>query len=246
MAATLTPQINTADEVLVTELILEGVFNALEPDELVALLSAFVFEERTENDPALTDRLKQVRPPPPPPSAYPWAQSRACHGGLTDPSRTASPPLPGDFGRASRPFCRSPSGSPRCKLLAACRFLRTSTSAAFILAWSRSCTSGPEAWYGHKLARRSAPTAQSHRSIVERRRRRYGAWVRQAFKQITDLTDVLEGPWAMMTGRRRLVWRHRSTAELPPPVGTRLICGGGWGGVGRGARFHCPLHRPLG
>ena len=70
MAATLTPQINTADEVLVTELILEGVFNALEPDELVALLSAFVFEERTENDPALTDRLKQVRPPPlrPPPT----------------------------------------------------------------------------------------------------------------------------------------------------------------------------------
>jgi len=55
-------QINTADEVLVTELILEGVFNELEPDELVALLSAFVFEERTENEPTLTERLQAVRP----------------------------------------------------------------------------------------------------------------------------------------------------------------------------------------
>jgi antiviral helicase SKI2 len=55
-------QINTADEVLVTELILEGVFNSLEPEELVALLSAFVFEERTNSDPVLTERLQAVRP----------------------------------------------------------------------------------------------------------------------------------------------------------------------------------------
>ena len=53
-------QINTADEVLVTELILEGVFNELEPDELVALLSAFVFEERSDNEPVLTERLDAV------------------------------------------------------------------------------------------------------------------------------------------------------------------------------------------
>lgn len=55
-------QINTADEVLVTELILEGVLNELEPDELVALLSAFIFEERTGNEPTLTERLQTVRP----------------------------------------------------------------------------------------------------------------------------------------------------------------------------------------
>ena len=53
-------QINTADEVLVTELILEGVFNELEPDELVALLSAFVFEERSDNEPVLTESLDAV------------------------------------------------------------------------------------------------------------------------------------------------------------------------------------------
>ena len=43
-----------------TELILEGVFNELEPDELVALLSAFVFEERSDNEPVLTERLDAV------------------------------------------------------------------------------------------------------------------------------------------------------------------------------------------
>lgn len=42
-----------------TELILENVLADYEPDEIVALLSAFVFEEKTENAPTLTPRLEK-------------------------------------------------------------------------------------------------------------------------------------------------------------------------------------------
>ena len=42
-----------------TELILENVLAEYEPEEIVALLSAFVFQEKTENTPTLTPRLEQ-------------------------------------------------------------------------------------------------------------------------------------------------------------------------------------------
>src|ERR1700734_725309 len=44
-------EIHSADELVLTELILENVLAEFEPEEIVALLSAFVFQEKTENTP---------------------------------------------------------------------------------------------------------------------------------------------------------------------------------------------------
>ena len=47
------------DELVLTELILENVLAEYEPEEIVALLSAFVFQEKTDNAPTLTPRLEK-------------------------------------------------------------------------------------------------------------------------------------------------------------------------------------------
>lgn len=52
-------EIHSADELVLTELILENVLAAYEPDEIVALLSAFVFQERTDVAPTLTPALER-------------------------------------------------------------------------------------------------------------------------------------------------------------------------------------------
>lgn len=52
-------QIHSADELVLTELILENVLAEYEPEEIVALLSAFVFQEKTENEPTLTPQLEK-------------------------------------------------------------------------------------------------------------------------------------------------------------------------------------------
>ncbi|EGE78656.1 hypothetical protein RJZ56_000746 [Blastomyces dermatitidis] len=52
-------EIHSADELVLTELILENVFAEYEPEEIVALLSAFVFQEKTESVPTLTPRLEK-------------------------------------------------------------------------------------------------------------------------------------------------------------------------------------------
>lgn len=52
-------QIHSVDELVLTELILENVLAEYEPEEIVALLSAFVFQEKTENTPTLTPRLEK-------------------------------------------------------------------------------------------------------------------------------------------------------------------------------------------
>lgn len=52
-------EIHSADELVLTELILENVLADFEPEEIVALLSAFVFQEKTDVDPALTTRLEK-------------------------------------------------------------------------------------------------------------------------------------------------------------------------------------------
>ncbi|KAL4914727.1 armadillo-type protein [Aspergillus aurantiobrunneus] len=52
-------EIHSADELVLTELILENVLAEYEPDEIVALLSAFVFQEKTENVPTLTPPLEK-------------------------------------------------------------------------------------------------------------------------------------------------------------------------------------------
>ncbi|KAJ3180844.1 hypothetical protein HDU85_003929 [Gaertneriomyces sp. JEL0708] len=50
-------EINTADELILTELILDNTFAAYSPEETVALLSCFVFQEKTQNAPVLTPNL---------------------------------------------------------------------------------------------------------------------------------------------------------------------------------------------
>ena len=50
---------NTCDELIVTELIFENVFTDLDASEVVALLSCFVFQEKSENEPVLTDKLEK-------------------------------------------------------------------------------------------------------------------------------------------------------------------------------------------
>ncbi|KAI8093373.1 NUC185 domain-containing protein [Halteromyces radiatus] len=50
-------EINSADELLLTELVLDNVFADFEPAEVVSLLSAFVFQERNASEPRLTPKL---------------------------------------------------------------------------------------------------------------------------------------------------------------------------------------------
>ncbi|KAI9673384.1 MAG: hypothetical protein M1817_002846 [Caeruleum heppii] len=54
-------EIHSADELVLTELILDNVLAEFEPEEIVALLSAFVFQEKTDNTPTLTASLEKVR-----------------------------------------------------------------------------------------------------------------------------------------------------------------------------------------
>ncbi|XP_038074593.1 exosome RNA helicase MTR4-like [Patiria miniata] len=50
-------EISSADELLLTELIFNGVFNSLKPEQIVALLSCFVFEEKSKETPRLSEQL---------------------------------------------------------------------------------------------------------------------------------------------------------------------------------------------
>ncbi|RDL41608.1 p-loop containing nucleoside triphosphate hydrolase [Venustampulla echinocandica] len=52
-------EIHSADELVLTELILDNVLAAYEPAEIVALLSAFVFQEKTDTVPNLTANLEK-------------------------------------------------------------------------------------------------------------------------------------------------------------------------------------------
>lgn len=52
-------EIHTADELVLTELVLENVLADYEPEEIVALLSSFVFQEKSDAVPALTAALER-------------------------------------------------------------------------------------------------------------------------------------------------------------------------------------------
>ncbi|KAL8761930.1 MAG: hypothetical protein Q9184_001999 [Pyrenodesmia sp. 2 TL-2023] len=52
-------EIHSADELVLTELILENVLADFEPEEIVALLSAFVFQEKTDVEPTFTPSLEK-------------------------------------------------------------------------------------------------------------------------------------------------------------------------------------------
>ncbi|PSS29697.1 hypothetical protein PHLCEN_2v2845 [Hermanssonia centrifuga] len=54
-------EINSANELVLTELILENTLAAYEPEEVVALLSAFVFQEKTDIEPVIPPRLQEGR-----------------------------------------------------------------------------------------------------------------------------------------------------------------------------------------
>ncbi|KAJ3253011.1 hypothetical protein HK103_001021 [Boothiomyces macroporosus] len=52
-------EINTADELILTELILDNFLSDYEPAEIVALLSCFVFQEKSDSEPVLTPNLEK-------------------------------------------------------------------------------------------------------------------------------------------------------------------------------------------
>jgi len=54
-------EINSANELILTELILENTLAGYEPEEVVALLSCFVFQEKTDVEPAIPPKLEQGR-----------------------------------------------------------------------------------------------------------------------------------------------------------------------------------------
>jgi antiviral helicase SKI2 len=54
-------EINTADELLLTELIFNNFFADYEPCEIVALLSCFVFQDKSQSEPVLSFNLSNVR-----------------------------------------------------------------------------------------------------------------------------------------------------------------------------------------
>ena len=52
-------KINSANELVLTELILENTLAAYEPEEVVALLSCFVFQEKTDVEPVIPPKLQE-------------------------------------------------------------------------------------------------------------------------------------------------------------------------------------------
>ncbi|KAL0576871.1 Antiviral helicase ski2 [Marasmius crinis-equi] len=54
-------EINSANELILTELILENTLANYEPEEVVALLSCFVFQEKTDVEPVIPPKLEQGR-----------------------------------------------------------------------------------------------------------------------------------------------------------------------------------------
>lgn len=54
-------EINSANELVLTELILENTLAPFEPEEVVALLSCFVFQEKTEVESVIPPKLEEGR-----------------------------------------------------------------------------------------------------------------------------------------------------------------------------------------
>lgn len=61
LQTSINPQINSANELVLTELILENTLASYDPEEAVALLSCFVFQEKTEVEPLLSPKLESGR-----------------------------------------------------------------------------------------------------------------------------------------------------------------------------------------
>ncbi|GMF11215.1 unnamed protein product [Phytophthora lilii] len=54
-------EINTCEELVLTEMIFENVLANLEPEEIVAVLSALIFQEKSQSEPTLTPTLEATR-----------------------------------------------------------------------------------------------------------------------------------------------------------------------------------------
>jgi antiviral helicase SKI2 len=54
-------EINTCEELLLTELIFENLLAALEPEEIASVLSCLIFQEKTQDEPQLTARLDATK-----------------------------------------------------------------------------------------------------------------------------------------------------------------------------------------
>ncbi|EGZ09585.1 hypothetical protein PHYSODRAFT_318253 [Phytophthora sojae] len=54
-------EINTCEELVLTEMIFENVLANLEPEEIVAVLSALIFQEKSQSEPTLTPTLESTR-----------------------------------------------------------------------------------------------------------------------------------------------------------------------------------------
>lgn len=54
-------EMNTCDELLATEIIFDNILESLNPPEAVALLSALIFREKTDDDSQLTSRMEVAR-----------------------------------------------------------------------------------------------------------------------------------------------------------------------------------------
>jgi antiviral helicase SKI2 len=54
-------EVNTCDELVLTELVFENVLEPLSCEEAVALLSAFVFQQRTDDAPELNENLNEAQ-----------------------------------------------------------------------------------------------------------------------------------------------------------------------------------------
>ncbi|CAI5708729.1 unnamed protein product [Peronospora effusa] len=54
-------EINTCEELVLTEMIFENVLANLEPEEIVAVLSALIFQEKSQSEPTLTPTLEITR-----------------------------------------------------------------------------------------------------------------------------------------------------------------------------------------
>nr|CCA16860.1 mCG15924 putative [Albugo laibachii Nc14] len=54
-------EISSCDELQLTEMIFENVLAELEPEEIVAVLSALIFQEKSQHTPTLTERLENAR-----------------------------------------------------------------------------------------------------------------------------------------------------------------------------------------
>jgi antiviral helicase SKI2 len=53
-------EVTTCEELIATELIFENILTPLTPEEIVSLLSCLIFQEKSENEPEIPERLKQA------------------------------------------------------------------------------------------------------------------------------------------------------------------------------------------